>query len=170
MKYTGVRIPFDTQINNKMKGGIKMNLTKFRSDVPSFPSLWDNFLGRDLFDITNSSATGTTLPAVNIKESKDDYMVEVAAPGMKKEDFKITLDNNVLMISSEKETSHEEEEKDGSYSRREFSYQSFQRSFTLPNSVEQESISASYKDGVLMISIPKKEEAKQKPVKEISIM
>jgi HSP20 family protein len=114
------------------------------------------------------SDTNTTLPAVNIKENADAFMVEMAAPGMAKEDFKIELNNDLLTISSEKK--NEKETKEGeTYTRREYSYQSFSRSFTLPNTVDGEKISAKYENGVLSIEIPKKEEAKPKPAKQISI-
>jgi len=129
------------------------------------PSIWDNFFGRDPWDLTNFSEN--TLPAVNIRENNDGFMVEVAAPGMKKEDFKIELDNNLLVISSEKQENNEE--KKGEFTRREFSYQSFQRSFTLPKSVEETQIAASYADGVLNIRIPKREESKAKPKRMIEI-
>lgn len=100
---------------------------------------------------------------------KDDNHVEVAAPGMKKSDFKIEVDNNLLIISSAKEDKNEEVDSKGNYTRREFSYQSFKRTFTLPGTVEGEKIKAKYDDGVLRIIIPKKEEAKQRPVRQIEI-
>jgi HSP20 family protein len=117
---------------------------------------------------TNFSTTNTTLPAVNIKEGKDDFQIEVAAPGMEKKDFKIDLENDQLTISSERK--NEKEEKDDSYTRREFSYQSFSRTFTLPEHlVDGEKISAKYADGILRIIVPKKEEAKPKPPRTIKI-
>ena len=143
-----------------------MALVKFRNK-DMFPSIFNDFFDRDLFDLTNSSLTNSTLPAVNIKESKDDYLVEVAAPGMSKEDFKIELENNFLVISSEKEDKKEEEGKE--FTRREFSYQSFKRSFSLPKTIDDGKIMANYKDGVLKITLPKKEEAKEKPKKLITI-
>lgn len=135
------------------------------------PSFWDNFLSKDLMDwgSSNFSTTDTTLPAVNVKESDESFEIEVAAPGMNKEDFKVNLENNVLTISSEKREERKEEEK-GRYTRREFSYQSFQRSFTIPeNLVEGDKIAAKYCDGVLCIHLPKKEEVKPKPAREIQI-
>jgi HSP20 family protein len=119
---------------------------------------------------SNFSTSDTTLPAVNIKETDNSYEVEMAAPGMKKEDFKIELDNNTLTISSEKsEESHEGDGKER-YSRREFSYQAFQRSFTLPKEVvDEDKIEAHYKEGVLQLTIPKKEKAKQKQPRKIEI-
>jgi len=117
---------------------------------------------------SNFSRTNTSLPAVNVKETDDDYFIEVAAPGMTKKDFSINFQNNVLTISSEKQD--EKEESDDSYTRKEFSYQSFQRSFTVPgNDVDSDKISASYNDGILNIKLPKREEVKPKPAREIKI-
>ncbi len=136
---------------------------------PSLNTFFDDFITKDFFDSnwSNYSATGTTIPAVNIVETKDDFQVEMAAPGMTKKDFNVELDNDMLTISSVKEDSRDEQ--DRSYSRKEFSYQSFKRSFYLPNTVEAENIRARYQDGVLRLVIPKKEEAKTKPVRQISI-
>ena len=91
--------------------------------------------------------------AVNVKEEEKNFLIEVAAPGMKKEDFKIELDNGVLMISAKNEES--KEEKDNGYVRREFSYQDFQRSFWLPESVNANDITAQYEQGVLKLTVPK---------------
>lgn len=137
---------------------------------PAFPSFFDNVFSRDLMDWSNMnfSDTNTTLPAVNIKETKDDFQIEVAAPGMSKKDFKINLDNDQLSISSERKNEKSDEAE--GYSRREFSYQSFQRTFTLPPQVvDGEKISAKYNDGILAIVIPKKEEVKPRPAREIKI-
>lgn len=146
-------------------------MTLARKTNMFLPSFWDNFLSKDLMDwgSSNFSNTDTTLPAVNVKESDESFEIEVAAPGMTKEDFKVNLENNVLTISSEKREEKKEEEK-GRYTRREFSYQSFQRSFTIPeNLVEGDKIAAKYCDGLLCISLPKKEEVKPKPAREIQI-
>lgn len=110
---------------------------------------------------------GITMPAVNVKEDDNQFIIDVAAPGMEKKDFKLELNHNVLTISAEKE--EEIEEKKRKFSRREFNYASFRRSFTLPNTAKEAGIKASYKDGVLSISIPKKEEAKVKPLRQIDI-
>ena len=139
-----------------------------RSDFPNFPSLLDNFFGRDMLDFDETQRTGS-MPAVNIKEGDNEYNIEVAAPGMEKGDFKLNLDNNILTISSEKQQHQEEKNEKGEYTRREFSYQSFRRSFTLPDSADSDSINASYKDGILQIAIPKKEEAKKKEPRTIDI-
>ena len=137
----------------------------------SLPLLFDDFLNRDLFTMGNSSFsdTNTTVPAVNIKETPDRYEVEVAAPGMQKEDFKVELDGNVLTISSEKSNQSQEREDERFY-RREFSYQSFQRTFNLKKEVvDSDKIEARYEHGVLQLMIPKKEEARHKPPRLIQI-
>jgi HSP20 family protein len=134
------------------------------------PALFDRFFEGDLFDWSNRnfSETNTTLPSVNIRENADAFEVELAAPGFSKKDFKIELSNNELIISSEKKVDNET--KDGEkFTKREFSYQSFSRSFTLPNIVNSDKIAAKYENGILRISIPKIEEAKPKPLKQISI-
>lgn len=146
-----------------------MSLMRKNYRSASSPSIWDEFFRSSEFDENDSSRTGTTVPSVNIRETKDDFILEVAAPGMKKEDFNIELNNKLLTVSSEKEEGYEDEEKKGKYSRREFSYQSFQRSFTLPDSTDGEKISAKYSDGILRITIPKKEESKEKPPRNINI-
>lgn len=145
-------------------------MTLARRTENYFPSFIDRFFNNDLSDwgLSNFSSTNTSLPAVNVKETEDDYLIEVAAPGMKKKDFKINYHNNVLTISSERK--EEKEDNDDNYSRREFSYQSFQRSFTVPQqSVDGDKIQASYTDGILNIKLPKREEIKPKPAKEIKI-
>ncbi len=135
------------------------------------PTLFDDFFNRDLFNWgnLNFSDTNTTIPAVNIKETSENYEVEVAAPGMTKKDFKVELDGNSLTISSE--SNHQKEEKDDErYFRKEFSYQSFQRTFTLQKDVvDIDKIQAKYDNGILHLLIPKKEEAKQKPPRLIQI-
>ena len=144
-----------------------MTLVRHQNQLPD---LFDRFFNTELegWNRNHYSQTNTTLPAVNIKEDKDQFVVEVAAPGFDKSDFKIELNNDTLTISSEKQIS--KEEKDGErISKQEFSYQSFTRSFTLPELVEDEKISAKYLNGILVINIPKKEEAKPKPIKQIKV-
>ena len=138
---------------------------------PTIPSFIDNFFSRDLMDWNNSnfSSTNSTLPAVNIRENEESFQIEVAAPGLVKENFKVNLDRNLLTISSE--VKQEKEESDKKYSRHEFSYQSFQRSFTLPEAtVEGDKITAKYADGILYVTLPKREEIKPKPARDIEIM
>jgi|SRR5690349_2054269 len=151
-----------------MKSLVKSNGTLF----PTIPSLFDDFFTRDWLDssLVNWRDFGATLPAVNIRETNDDFRIEVAAPGMKRSDFKVELDNNVLTISSQREEKSEQKDSEGNYTRREFSYQSFQRSFTLPeNKVLGDKISARYEDGILHVVVPKAENAKVKPPKQISV-
>lgn len=139
--------------------------------LPGLNSWFDDFMIRDMFDWSNFhfSNTGTTLPAVNIKETDEHFAVEVAAPGMKKEDFKIELDNNMLTISSEREEEKIDRE-DERFTKREFSYQSFQRSFSLPSGmVKEDKIEAKYHDGVLHLTIPKNEKAKKQAPRTIKI-
>jgi HSP20 family protein len=151
-----------------MKSLVKSNGTFF----PTIPSLLDDFFTRDWLDssLANWRESGATLPAVNVMETNDDFKIEVAAPGMKRSDFKVELDNNVLTISSQLENKTEEKDSNGTYSRREFSYQSFQRSFALPeNKVLGDKISARYVDGILHVTVPKSEGAKVKPAKQIAV-
>ncbi len=134
------------------------------------PSLFDRFFDGDMFDWSNRnfSNTNTTIPSVNIKENADAFMVEVAAPGFEKGDFKIELNLNTLSISSEKKV--ENETKEGEvFTKREFSYQSFSRSFTLPQIADGDRIEANYQNGILTVLIPKREEAKPKPARMIEI-
>jgi HSP20 family protein len=128
----------------------------------------------DLFDVESFFPenmlrlnVGQRLPAANVKENKDLFEVEMAAPGFDKKDFKVSLNNNILTISAEKEMNKEEEEKN--FTRKEFSYTSFSRSFEMPEYVKPEDIKASYKDGILKLEIPKKEEFKKITKKEIMI-
>jgi HSP20 family protein len=137
-----------------------MSLIKRNRDfLPSISRFWDedDFFNRNLnWGLSNFADVNTTMPAVNIRETDKAYEVQMAAPGMKKEDFKIELENNILTISSERTEEHQDDEKE-KYSRREFSYESFQRSFTLPKEVvDEDKIEAHYKDGVLRLLIPKK--------------
>ena len=150
-----------------MKTLVRQNATLF----PSLPSLLDDFFNRDWADSTLPNGNySATLPAVNVQETNEDYIIHVAAPGMKRDEFKVEIDNNVLTISAQREDNHKEHDQARNYTRREFNYQSFQRSFTLPeNKVEGEKISARYTDGILHITVPKKEEAKVKPVKQITV-
>jgi HSP20 family protein len=144
-----------------------------------FPSLisksvnnfFDDFLTKDLFDWTdrNFAALGSNLPSVNLKETDSKLEVEMAAPGMKREDFKVEIDNNTLMISSEKEEEREETRKKDNYVRKEFNYQSFYRSFYLPENVDENKIEATYKDGILHVTIAKKPGSEKKLLKNIPI-
>ncbi|HTA83326.1 MAG TPA: Hsp20/alpha crystallin family protein [Bacteroidia bacterium] len=143
-----------------------------RSLLPEFPSLLDDLFTRDIYNWSvDKQLTGnSTVPSVNIMENEKNFEVEVAAPGLDKNNFKVELDNDMLMISAHRETRNEEKNKEGNYTRREFSYESFQRSFQLPEDlVEKDKISASYRDGILHITIPKSVRAKVKSSRIIEI-
>lgn len=144
-----------------------MTLVKYR------PSMIENFFNREFDNFFSDRYQGNNVfastPAVNVVESKDGFRIEVAAPGMKKDDFKINLNHNHLTISAQKQEETAEDNQDQKYARREFSYSSFQRTFTLPQSVDGEKVEASYTDGILHVALPKREEAKVKPAREIAI-
>lgn len=137
---------------------------------PQVPSVFDNFFKpwNEWLQPNEWVNRVMTVPSVNIREQKDDFSVTLAVPGMKKSDFKIELDGNQMMISSEKEETTENSEEN--YSRKEYNYSSFCRSFTLPESVDTGKISATYRDGLLSLLLPKKEEAKKASVhKQIEV-
>ena len=132
-----------------------------------YPSLLESFFGRDTMNEVLSPANFGSVPAVNIAEHENGYRIEVAAPGLSKEDFKLDLNQNKLTISAQKQQKDEQSQE--KYTRLEFKYSSFQRTFTLPNSVDTDKVEASYVDGVLHIQLPKREEAKPKPARQIEI-
>jgi len=136
-------------------------MTKRDGGVPSvfndFFKPWNEWLDNGVF-----SGRTSFMPAVNITEKKDEFLVSLAVPGMKRDDFKIDVEGNLLTISCEKEEN--KEEKDVRYTRKEYSYTSFERSFTLPDEVSKEKIEARYEDGLLKLFLPKKEEAKKMAV------
>lgn len=145
-----------------------MTHVKFNS---ALPSLVENFLGREFDNLVAPKFYGNhvfgNLPAVNVLEHKEGFKIEVAAPGLKKENFTLNIHNNVLTISATKESKTEETQE--KYTRQEFNYQSFKRTFTLPQTVDGEKIQATYTDGILHIALPKKEEAKEKAARLIEI-
>lgn len=152
---------------NVPKSGSMVN-TNSNVNFPNWSNWLDDIFNRELPSVfTSNFNTGITLPKVNIKETADAFMLEMAIPGLKKSDFHIDLDNHELSISTEIE--EENEHKEDNYTRREFGYSSFKRTFTLPESVNDEKINANYKEGILSILLPKKEEAKQKPARSIKI-
>lgn len=134
--------------------------------LPNLPSWFDDFLGkRSGSEFMTNFNTGITLPAVNVIDSDDAFIIEMAVPGFKKSDFDIKLDNYVLTIGMESKS----ENKNFNYTRREFEYSSFRRTFTIPDSVDIDGISAAYNDGILKVLLPKRDEAKKKPLKSIKI-
>ena len=136
----------------------------FNNWVPTF---WNDFLEKEWPEVPGTWTVNKGMPAVNVKETNDSFQLEVAAPGLNKEDFNIELNNSLLTISSN--TEKEETSKEMGYTRREFSYESFSRSFTLPDSIDTTKIKAQYDQGVLNVEIPKREEAKIQPAKTIAI-
>lgn len=133
------------------------------------PTLFDDFFKpwNEWFDNGGLWGRVMNIPAVNITENKDEFKVALAVPGMKKDDFNIDIDGNMLTISSEKEET--KEEKDKKFTRKEYNFSSFSRSFTLPDEVNKEKIEAKYEDGVLKISLPRKEELKKLTAKHIAV-
>lgn len=138
--------------------------TKSPSKLQKLPSVFNEVFRpwNEWFDREDFNGRTLSIPAVNIKETKNEFVLSLAVPGMKKEDFHINVEGNMLTISCEKE--EETEEKHEKYNRKEFNYSSFSRSFTLPEEVKQEKIDARYTDGVLNLVLPKKEEAKKNKV------
>lgn len=151
---------------------VAMTLIRRNENYPTWSNFFNEFFNHDWADWTtnNYSDPNSTLPSVNIKETTDLFEVEMAVPGMAKDDFKVELNNSYLTISAEKKSESETKEKKGErYTRKEFSYCSFSRTFALPDVVENEKIEAKYENGILKVAIPKREEAKPKPVRLIDI-
>jgi HSP20 family protein len=151
-----------------------MNLTLRKNG--GFPSLASDLLGsstlfgKELFDMEGvlfPSRLGINIPTANITETPTAFKVELAAPGLERKDFNVEVDNHTLTISAEKE--EETSEDDGEYSKREYSFNSFSRSFTLPENVKEGDIDASYENGVLRISIPKLRQTPVKPAVKVEV-
>lgn len=130
------------------------------------PSIFNDFFDNDWMVKANATA-----PAINVFETEKEYKVELAAPGMTKEDFNVRIDeDNNLVISMEKKTENKEEKKEGRYLRREFSYSKFQQTMILPDNVDKEKISAAVENGVLSVQLPKiSEEEVKKTEKQIEV-
>lgn len=131
------------------------------------PGIFDDFLGNNLMNDRFNSDFTSSLPSVNIIEDKEEFRIDLAAPGLNKKDFAIDIHNKVLSISSEKKS--EDEEKNENFMKREFHYSSFKRSFNLPDTVDSEKIKANHQNGILSVHIPKKKEAIDQGPKQISI-
>ncbi|MBL7703747.1 MAG: Hsp20/alpha crystallin family protein [Ferruginibacter sp.] len=148
-----------------------MGKLALRNAIDRQPIVFDDFFKpwNEWFDNDSGDMWGRLMnvPAVNITEHKDQYEVALAAPGMKKDDFNIGVEGNMLTISSEKEENKEEKEK--KFTRKEYSYSSFSRSFTLPDEINKDKIEARYQDGVLKIALPRKAEAKKITAKQIAV-
>lgn len=149
-------------------------------EIPSFsslPSIMDQVFNDDpwfnwsanLRRAFNPDSLGIALPAVNIRETGDVFIIEVAVPGMNKKDFKIECDHQLLQISYNRTSKQKEGSSESDYVRREYNFESFNRSFQLPESVNTEQVNAKYEDGILRVTIAKKEEARKKPAREIAV-
>jgi HSP20 family protein len=147
-----------------------MTLVKWNTPRPlnTFSNLVDNFLGNDWLENFEQNWAITT-PSVNVKETDDKVIVEVAAPGMHKEDFVIKVENDVLNIFAEVKQASETQPENTRFMRREFRYESFRRAFTLPKTIDSEHIEAHYENGILSLDLPKKPEVVNKPTKNIEI-
>lgn len=142
-------------------------LPSLRNDLSEFFDI-DRIFNEPIWEAPMlGSGRYSRVPATNIRETNDEYIVEVAAPGMQKSDFHVDLDNGLLEIKVEKE--EESEEKKAAYSRREYNYNAFCRSFNLPETVKDDAIKAEYVDGILKVHLPKVAEAKRKPAKAIPV-
>ena len=149
-------------------------LVKHNGGVPTLFSDWLNpaMLASDFIDFESEAPfsalrLGVNVPSANVTETPKEYLVELAVPGLERKDFKVEIDNHILMVSSEKKE-EKKVEMEG-YTKREFSYNSFSRSFALPDNVKEGNIDAKYLDGILKISIPKREVTVTKPTREISV-
>lgn len=142
-------------------------MTLTRKNEGMFPNLWNDMFENDLFPFSKRSNGGDSVPAVNIHENENNYDVELAVPGMKKENISIDVDGEMLVISAENKAMETKDE--GKVTLREFNYRNFKRSFTLPENVNIDEISAKYEDGILNINIPKNTQQLPESVKKIQI-
>ena len=132
-----------------------------------YPYYRDEFFSKNLLSSFFSDGADYSVPAVNIKEDENNFEIEVAAPGLSKDDFKVTMEKNILTVSSEKELKKEEEKEN--FLSKEFSYNSFCRSFSVPDTIDVDKIKATHQNGVLKIELPKRDEAKTKVNREIKV-
>ena len=131
------------------------------------PAYWDDFFNDRFYKHFNTSSSQTHSPAVNVIEDEKGYRIEVALPGVSRKDFKLEVEDDVLTISTEKKESKKDQQ--SNFLRREFNYQSFTRSFQLPETIDQENIQASHESGILTVNLPKREEVLQKAPKQIEV-
>jgi HSP20 family protein len=146
-----------------------MSVVKTKKNGSTLPSVWSDFFDNSNFFSNRwfEKEFDQTLPAVNIIENENEFNIEFAVPGFNKNDFKVNVEDNLLTISAEKQDETKEENE--RFTRKEFSYNSFSRSFTLPQTVNGNNIDAKYTDGILKLNIPKKEEVKKLPKKQIKV-
>jgi HSP20 family protein len=142
-----------------------------KSSIQRWNNPFDRLLRNDFMDLWNQDVT-ETIPSINITEEKNNYVVEMAAPGLKKEDFNINVEKDLITISCEKEsetTSEDGKDRNGNYTRREYNYSSFSRSFTLPDNADGQKIKAKYTDGILRLEIAKNEESQKPKTQKIKV-
>lgn len=137
-----------------------------RFATPRFSNLFDSFFENEFHNI-NRRELFKTPALVNVKDTEAAYIIDVAAPGFKKEDISIKVENNLLTVKAEQKT--EAETKEEKFTRKEFNFSSFNRSFTLPKTVDADKIAATYENGILSVTLPKKEEAKPAAAVDIKI-
>jgi len=147
-------------------GSLTKTTKKRNTNFPSIMNLFDDLMYGDFPAVFSSNySDGISMPKVNIREFTDSFHIDMAVPGLKKSNFEVNLDNSTLSISAKTESSESENE----YTRREFSYSSFNRNFILPETIDESKIDAKYEDGILKIVMPKKDEAKEKTSRIINI-
>ena len=147
-------------------------VTRYRKParVRRFDSLFDQFMNRNLADFFGADAPVASAPAVNIKETETAFELELAAPGLERDNFDISTQDDVLTIRAERQHTSEENNEDTGYKRREFNYSSFARSFHLPEHIDADQIGAKYENGVLHLTLPKREEQKpEDTVRKIAV-
>lgn len=146
-----------------------MIMTLIKRNESLFPGIWNNFFENEWLDIPSVNQIGASLPAVNILDTGQSFEIQIAAPGMKKEHFNVTLNEGLLTVSSERKEEKETSHPTDKYTHREFNYYSFKRSFNLPETVDREKVVANYQDGVLLINIPKLDNNKSNPMRLIEV-
>lgn len=147
-----------------------MNIVRFqkpRTEAHPFFNVFEDFFNRPLGELAFNHGGQSFRPAVNVVENPDHFQIELAAPGLNKSDFRLHVEKETLTISGETRSNNEENKPN--YTRREFSLHSFNRSFTLPESIDTDQISASYENGILLVRLPKRAEAQEKPARTIEI-
>ena len=159
--------PMDCEILSKINqsiGGKKMIARINRNFVPTY---WDDFFNDKFFNANSPATKNSTSPAVNVIEDEKLFSIEVAAPGLSQEDFKIDLENDLLTISTKQGENKEEVER--KYLRKEFNYSTFKRSFQLPDTIDIENIRANHNSGILTVELPKRAEVVQNAHRQIEV-
>ena len=146
---------------------IRNTLPSMLMDWPMPGSLFGPDFLNDSFELSSYNRLGLTVPSVNVSENAKEFRLEVAAPGLSRKDFKIEMENNCLTISAEKKEEKKETEDD--YTRREYSFNSFTRTFNLPENIKEGNIDAHYENGILTVLVPKLKETPVKVARQIAV-